>query len=77
VVGNQQFRERQEAVALHRCSMKFSEWIKLREVGTSTASVANVPMRLFGGAVQRMYPEPVIIGGREVKHNKKKKKNNS
>jgi hypothetical protein len=57
--------------------MKFSEWIKLREVGTSTAGVANVPMRLFGGAVQRMYPEPVIIGGREVKHNKKKKKNNS
>jgi hypothetical protein len=54
--------------------MKFREWIKLREVGTSTSGVAHVPTRLFGGTVQRMYPEPIIIGGREVE--KKKRKNN-
>ena len=28
---------------------KFSEWLKIKETGTSTASVAHVPMRLFGG----------------------------
>ena len=29
--------------------MKFSEWLKLKEVGTSTANVAHVPTKLFGG----------------------------
>ena len=28
--------------------MNFSEWLKMQEVGTSTASVAHVPMKLFG-----------------------------
>jgi len=27
----------------------FREWLKIKETGTSTASVANVPMKLFGG----------------------------
>jgi hypothetical protein len=54
--------------------MKFSEWIKLREEGTSTASVATYALPLFGGPVIRMYPEPIIIGGREYKHKKRKKK---
>lgn len=29
--------------------MKFSEWLKLQETGTSTADVSHVPTRLFGG----------------------------
>lgn len=29
--------------------MKFSEWLKMQETGTSTANVAHVPTKLFGG----------------------------
>jgi hypothetical protein len=57
--------------------MKFSEWIKLREVGTSTGDVANFARPLFGGPSTRMYPEPIIIGGREVKHKKRNHKKHS
>lgn len=53
--------------------MCFKEWLKLQEVGTSTASVAVFARPLFGGPATRMYPEPVIIGGREVTKKKKKK----
>lgn len=51
--------------------MSFYEWLKLREVGTSTASVAHFAMPVFGGPFSRQYPE--IIGGRPVKRKKKKK----
>lgn len=53
--------------------MNFKEWLKLQEVGTSTANVAVFARPLFGGPVTRMYPEPVILGGREIKKKKKKK----
>lgn len=36
--------------------MKFSEWLKMQEVGTSTANVAHVPMKLFGAEpVRRLF----------------------
>ena len=49
--------------------MRFSEWLKLREVGTSTASVATFAMPLFGGPFVRSAPE--MIGGRPIKRRKK------
>lgn len=49
--------------------MKFSEWLRLREVGTSTASVATYAMPLFGGPFVRSAPE--MIGGRPIKRSKK------
>jgi len=55
--------------------MTFREWLKLREVGTSTASVAVFARPLFGGPTTRMYPEPIILGGREIKKKKKHKHN--
>ena len=50
--------------------ISFSEWLNLREVGTSTASVATYAMPLFGGPFARQFPQ--MIGGREVKKKKKK-----
>jgi len=52
-------------------NLSFKEWLKLQEVGTSTASVATYALPLFGGPFTRQYPE--MIGGREVKRKKRKK----
>lgn len=52
--------------------ISFSEWLKLREVATTTAGVAHYALPLFGGPFARQFPE--IIGGREVKKNRKIKK---
>jgi hypothetical protein len=54
--------------------MSFKEWLKLSEVGTTTASVATFKMPLFGGPVTRMYPEPITIGQDSFFKKKKKKK---
>jgi hypothetical protein len=54
--------------------MTFKEWLNLSEVGTSTSSVAPFLMPLFSRAVQRMYPEPLII---DLTEKKKKNKNRS
>ena len=51
--------------------MKFTDWLKLREVATSTASVATYAMPLFGGPFARQFPD--MIGGREIKKKKKHK----
>jgi len=51
--------------------ISFKEWLKLQEVGTSTAGVAHYALPVFGGPFARQYPE--IIGGRPVKRKKKKK----
>lgn len=51
--------------------VSFKEWLKLREVATSTAGVATYAMPLFGGPFARQYPE--MIGGREIKPKKRKK----
>jgi len=40
----------------------FKEWLRIQEVGTSTASVATYAMPVIGGPVARMYPEPITIG---------------
>lgn len=50
---------------------KFSEWLKLRELATTTASIATVPMRLGMGLVKR---PPAMIGGEILEKKKKKKK---
>ena len=52
--------------------MTFKEWLKLQEVGTSTASVATFAMPLFGGPFVRTAPE--MIGGRPIKKHKRKRK---
>lgn len=52
--------------------MKFKEWLALKEVGTTTASVATFKMPLFGGPVTRMYPKPITV--EEDPFFKKKKK---
>lgn len=52
-------------------NLSFKEWLKLQEVGTSTASVATYALPLFGGPFTRQYPE--MIGGRQVKRKKRKK----
>lgn len=52
--------------------VSFKEWLKLREVATSTAGVATYAMPLFGGGLfARQYPE--MIGGRIIKPKKRKK----
>ncbi len=36
--------------------MNFAAWLKIQEVGTSTASVAHVPTKLFGAEpVRRLF----------------------
>lgn len=52
-------------------NITFREWLKLREVGTSTAGVATYALPLFGGPFARQYPQ--MIGGREIKKKKKRK----
>lgn len=52
--------------------MNFKEWLSLKEVGTTTASVATFKMPLFGNPVTRMYPTPIIAS--EDPFFKKKKK---
>ena len=53
--------------------MKFKEWLKLREVETSTASIATFAMPVFGGPFRRMYPEPVEADPCFKKKKKKKR----
>jgi hypothetical protein len=47
--------------------MNFKEWLKLKESGTSTSSVATVPMRLFSGVVRRSFPK---VRKKKRKHKK-------
>lgn len=50
---------------------KFSEWFKLRELATTTASIATVPMRLGMGLVER---PPAMLGGEILQKKRRKKK---
>ena len=60
-------------------NLNFKKW--LNENGTSTASVAVVPNRLFGSNLVPYYAQPVEdyvkfgLGGKVVTSNSKKKKN--
>ena len=54
--------------------MKFSEWIKLREVGTSTGDVAGFKLPM-GGMVARTWPTLLTVDDLE-KHKKHKKNKN-
>lgn len=53
--------------------MSFKEWLHLKEIGTTTASVASFKMPLFRGPVTRMYPKP-ITAEKDPFFKKKKKK---
>lgn len=50
----------------------FREWLKFREEGTTTASIAHVPMRLFGADMVRRIPQ--ILGGEILKPIAKRKR---
>jgi hypothetical protein len=53
--------------------MKFSEWLKLREVGTGAGMIAPFA-RPIGAVVTRMYPAPVTMDVDSFFHKKKKNK---
>lgn len=56
--------------------MKFKDWMVIREVGTSTGSIANFSMPLFGGGnmITRTCPPLLTYDGRKKKKKKKRKK---
>lgn len=49
----------------------FKEWVRFRELATTTASIATVPMRLGMGIVRR---PSLMLGGEFIPQKKKRKK---
>jgi hypothetical protein len=53
--------------------LKFKEWLKLKEVTTSTGDIASFKNIVGGVTNFRMYPDPITFGD---DNDKKKKKRN-
>jgi len=52
--------------------MRFKEWLRINEVGTSSASVAVFARPVFGSAVRRTWPP--MFGDLDKSRKKKKRK---